>query len=165
MKALTRNQWIAVAVALVVVGVSYVTGQSLMSMFGGNNKEKTSMTNENMSANVNDAVSQVTQLEVTDLVAGTGSESKIGSTVTVNYTGAFVDGKIFDSSEGRGPATFTLAEGNVISGWVKGVAGMKVGGKRHLVIPGDLGYGPAGYPGVIPPNATLIFDVELLGVK
>ena len=119
------------------------------------------MTNENMSANVNDAVSQVTQLEVTDLVVGTGSEAKIGSTVTVNYTGAFVDGKIFDSSEGRGPATFTLAEGNVISGWVKGVAGMKVGGKRHLVIPGDLGYGPAGYPGVIPPNATLIFDVEL----
>lgn len=165
MKGITRNQWIAVVVALVVVGVSYVTGQSLMTMFGANNEENLTMTNENMNANVNDAIPPATELVVNDLVVGTGAEAKVGSSVTVNYTGAFADGKIFDSSEGRGPATFTLAEGNVISGWVKGVAGMKVGGKRHLVIPGDLGYGPTGYPGVIPPNATLVFEVELLDVK
>jgi FKBP-type peptidyl-prolyl cis-trans isomerase len=95
-----------------------------------------------------------------------GVEATNGSTVTVHYTGWLQNGTKFDSSVDRGqPATFLLAEGSVISGWVEGVAGMKVGGKRILIVPPDLGYGPGGNPPVIPANATLIFEVELLGVQ
>ena len=108
----------------------------------------------------------------TDTVVGKGKEAVVGKTVEVNYTGWLHDaaaknqrGKQFDSSVGRGPFSFPLGGGRVIRGWDEGVAGMKVGGKRTLVIPPELGYGARGAGGVIPPGATLVFDVELLDVK
>jgi FKBP-type peptidyl-prolyl cis-trans isomerase FkpA len=97
---------------------------------------------------------------------GKGAVAKAGNTVSVNYTGWLTSGKKFDSSFDAGkPFEFTLGQGQVIPGWDQGVAGMKVGGKRKLTIPAELGYGAQGAGGVIPPNATLIFEVELLGVK
>jgi len=105
-------------------------------------------------------------LEYWDIKTGTGKAAQKGDTVTVNYTGWFTNGKMFDTSVGKAPFTVeNLGNAPVIKGWNEGIVGMKVGGKRQLRIPGDLAYGPQGYPGVIPPNATLIFDVELLGVK
>jgi peptidylprolyl isomerase len=103
-------------------------------------------------------------LRITDLELGSGAEAIAGQTVTVNYRGSLTNGKEFDSSYGRGPFSFRLGGGQVIQGWDQGVAGMKVGGKRKLVIPPDLGYGSRGAGGVIPPDATLIFEVELLRV-
>jgi FKBP-type peptidyl-prolyl cis-trans isomerase FkpA len=100
------------------------------------------------------------------LKKGKGAVAKAGQTVTVHYTGWLTDGTKFDSSVDRGqPFTFNLGAGQVIKGWDEGVAGMKVGEKRKLTIPPDLGYGPQGAGNVIPPNATLIFDVELLGIQ
>jgi FKBP-type peptidyl-prolyl cis-trans isomerase len=105
-------------------------------------------------------------LQYWDLKEGTGATATTGKTVSVHYTGWLAkDGKKFDSSVDRGqPFMFQLGAGQVIKGWDQGVAGMKVGGKRQLRIPPELGYGNRGAGGVIPPNATLIFDVELLGV-
>jgi hypothetical protein len=103
-------------------------------------------------------------LRITDLVVGQGDEALSGQTVEVNYRGTLENGKEFDSSYGRGPFSFPLGAGRVIRGWDEGVAGMKVGGKRKLVIPPDLGYGARGAGGVIPANATLVFEVELLRV-
>ena len=105
------------------------------------------------------------ELVIQDLVVGTGREAKKGDVVEVHYTGWLTDGKKFDSSVGRGPFSFDLGAGQVIAGWDRGVAGMKVGGKRKLTVPPELGYGSRGFPGVIPPQATLVFEVELLGVR
>ena len=103
-------------------------------------------------------------LRITDLELGTGAEAVSGMTVSVNYRGTLENGKEFDSSYGRGPFSFPLGAGRVIRGWDEGVAGMRVGGKRKLVIPADLAYGERGAGGVIPPNATLVFEVELLRI-
>lgn len=102
---------------------------------------------------------------IEDLVAGTGPEAVHGKDVEVHYTGWLLDGTRFDSSVGGDPFVFRLGAGEVIEGWDRGVAGMKVGGKRKLTLPPDLAYGARGAPPVIPPHATLVFEVELLGVS
>lgn len=104
-------------------------------------------------------------LMIEEVLVGSGDEAVAGKSVTVHYTGSFEDGRTFDSSVGRGPFTFKLGAGQVIRGWDMGVAGMKVGGKRKLTIPSELGYGSRGAGGVIPPDTTLLFDVELLSVS
>lgn len=118
-------------------------------------------------------MSSITTLQVTEVAAGTGTEATSGKNVSVHYTGWLYDpsaanyqGRKFDSSRDRNePFQFRLGAGMVIQGWDQGVAGMKVGGKRTLVIPAALGYGARGAGGVIPPNAVLVFDVELLNVQ
>ena len=111
------------------------------------------------------ATTTASGLQYWDIVVGTGATAVAGKPVKVHYTGWLIDGKKFDSSVDRGqPFGFTLGAGQVIKGWDEGVAGMKVGGKRQLRIPPELGYGSRGAGSVIPPNATLIFDVELLEV-
>jgi len=105
-------------------------------------------------------------LQVQDLKVGDGAEAKEGNQVTVNYTGKLEDGTKFDSSFDRNqPFSFRLGAGQAIEGWEKGILGMKKGGERKLIIPPQMAYGQAGIPNVIPPNATLIFEVELLEVK
>ena len=118
-------------------------------------------------------MSTITALQITDVKVGTGAEATAGKTVDVHYTGWLYDasaadhhGAKFDSSRDRNePFSFVLGAGQVIAGWDQGVAGMKVGGQRTLVIPPALGYGSRGAGGAIPPNATLVFDVELLGLR
>ncbi len=109
---------------------------------------------------------EVKELQIKDVKIGTGKEAKDGNAVTVHYTGTLQNGKKFDSSKDRNqPFTFQLGRGEVIKGWDRGVKGMKVGGVRKLVIPPTLGYGANGAPPVIPANAVLNFDVELLKVE
>jgi FKBP-type peptidyl-prolyl cis-trans isomerase len=104
-------------------------------------------------------------LKIEDLKVGTGAEAKAGQHVTVHYVGTLTSGSKFDSSRDRNEGfDFTLGAGQVIKGWDQGVAGMKVGGLRKLTIPPELGYGARGFPPVIPPNSTLVFEVELLAV-
>ena len=104
-------------------------------------------------------------LKIEELQMGHGAVAEAGQRVSVHYTGTLTDGSKFDSSLDRGkPFQFTLGAGQVIKGWDQGVAGMKVGGKRKLTIPPELGYGAGGFPPVIPPNSTLVFEVELMGV-
>ena len=122
---------------------------------------------------IDEPSSQITSLIKDDVKVGTGDEAKAGQTVSVHYTGWLYDpaaadkhGKQFDSSRTRGtPFKFPLGGGRVIKGWDQGVVGMKVGGQRTLTIPSSMGYGSRGAGGSIPPNATLIFDVELLGIE
>jgi FKBP-type peptidyl-prolyl cis-trans isomerase len=104
-------------------------------------------------------------LQYWDIKVGTGRTADRGTTVRVHYTGWLTNGKKFDSSVGKPPFQFRIGAHQVIKGWEEGVSGMKVGGKRQLRIPPDLAYGKEGYPGAIPPNATLIFDIQLLGVE
>lgn len=117
------------------------------------------------SVDESDYVTTNSGLKYHDFLTGNGATASPGDEVTVHYTGWLTDGTLFDSSRGRGPFTFPLGEGRVIEGWDEGVAGMKVGGERQLVIPADLGYGDQGAGDDIPPGATLIFEVELLDVN
>lgn len=104
-------------------------------------------------------------LQIEELRPGNGAEAKAGDRVTVHYVGTLTDGKKFDSSRDRGKGfSFTLGRGEVIKGWDRGVAGMKVGQMRKLTIPPDLAYGERGFPGAIPPSSTLVFEVELLQI-
>ena len=112
-----------------------------------------------------DGVKTPSGLQYWDIKAGTGQEAKKGDHVKVHYTGWLTSGKKFDSSVGGKPFEFRIGNGDVIKGWEEGVVGMKVGGKRQLLIPPDLAYGSSGYPGAIPPNATLIFDIQLVAVQ
>ena len=128
------------------------------------------LVNEDFAATLNVDLSAMTKkasgLYIQDLADGAGAEATSGVTVRVHYTGWLIDGSKFDSSRDRGvPFDFPLGAGQVIAGWDEGVVGMKIGGSRKLVIPPELGYGSAGAPGAIPPNATLVFDVELLDVN
>jgi FKBP-type peptidyl-prolyl cis-trans isomerase len=123
---------------------------------------------ETFAASLGVNIAQMTRkssaLYVQDLVVGTGTEATSGRSLRVTYTGWLANGTKFDSNVGQTALPFTLGVGQVISGWDQGVAGMRVGGKRRLVIGSTLGYGASGY-GPIPPNSTLVFDVELLGVQ
>lgn len=124
--------------------------------------ENTSIKNINM----DNAITTDSGLKYIDIKEGPGESPKIGQKVTVHYTGTLENGTKFDSSRDRGtPFDFTIGVGQVIKGWDEGVATMKVGGRRQLIIPPELGYGDRGVGGVIPGNATLIFDVELLDVN
>jgi FKBP-type peptidyl-prolyl cis-trans isomerase FkpA len=112
------------------------------------------------------AITTASGLIIEDLVTGNGDEAAAGHYVTVHYTGWLTDGIKFDSSKDRGdPFEFPLGAGHVIKGWDEGVQGMKIGGTRKLTIPSSLGYGARGAGGVIPPDATLVFEVELLGFE
>lgn len=111
-------------------------------------------------------VTTASGLKIEEVKNGTGDLAESGKTVSVHYTGTFTDGKKFDSSYDRGqPITFPLGAGRVIKGWDEGIAGMRVGEKRKLTIPPDLAYGAEGRPPMMPPNSTLLFDVELMEVK
>jgi len=157
-KRSSRNKTIViVAICLLVVsGVGY-----LFLSRGGN----AGSASESGGGVVGQEVTTPSGLKYTDEVVGTGPSPKPGQQVTVNYVGTLENGTKFDSSYDRNqPFKFAIGQGRVIKGWDEGVMSMKVGGKRRLVIPSDLGYGPAGSPPKIPGNATLIFEVELLGV-
>jgi FKBP-type peptidyl-prolyl cis-trans isomerase len=152
MKKLTFKEAIAVAAALGVMGF-LLFGSSFLALF---NPPQNTATTMKMPA---------TGVSTEDLVVGTGDTAKAGDTITVNYVGTLTDGKVFDSSYDRKePFTFTLGQGRVIRGWDEGFKGMRVGGKRRLIIAPDYGYGSQNV-GPIPANSTLIFDVELLDVK
>jgi FKBP-type peptidyl-prolyl cis-trans isomerase len=112
-----------------------------------------------------EGVKSVSGLQYWDIKPGTGQEAKKGDHVKVHYTGWLTSGKKFDSSVGGKPFEFRIGNGDVIKGWEEGVSGMKVGGKRQLKIPPNLAYGKDGYPGAIPPNATLVFDIQLVGIQ
>jgi len=121
---------------------------------------------ENANPGNEETVTTPSGLKYIDLVPGTGATHKTGQTVIVHYTGTLEDGTKFDSSRDRNePFSFPLGQGRVIKGWDEGISDMRVGGRRKLIIPPELGYGARGAGGVIPPNATLIFDVELLRIS
>ena len=171
MKSLSKNQWIGVAVALVVIAIFFLSRTFIFSFL---TSDISSMNNtDNSAGSANDSVLQQspastsdTGLSITDTVVGTGAEAVSGKLLTVNYSGMLTNGQVFDSSYSRNkPFQFTLGAGQVIAGWDQGFAGMKVGGKRHLVIPPNLGYGSQAIGNIIPANSTLIFDVELVNVQ
>lgn len=126
----------------------------------------TACTEAESSTSINTESMTTEELIIEDLTVGSGAEAKAGDTVSVHYVGTLTDGTQFDSSRDRGiPFEFDLGAGQVIEGWDQGVAGMKVGGVRKLTIPSDLAYGDYGIPGAIPGGASLVFEVELLGLE
>lgn len=128
--------------------------------------QTTTIKQDTQDMDLENAVTTDSGLEYIDITEGTGASPKQGQTVIVHYTGTLENGSKFDSSRDRGePFSFKIGVGQVIKGWDEGVMSMKVGGRRTLIIPPELGYGKRGAGRVIPPNATLIFDVELLDVK
>lgn len=163
---------VAVSLALIVAIALLFFGPAIFTPFRSTSADaEHSLQLEQQAATMNDQSNGVpgqpsSELGGRDIVVGSGAEAVAGKQVTVHYVGRLSDGTVFDASANHGqPFTFTLGAGQVIKGWDMGVAGMKVGGKRELVIPPALGYGAQGAGGVIPPNATLIFEVELLEVR
>lgn len=165
---------IAIALAVIVALGFLFFGSAIFAPFtpqpsaedlGGTADMETGLPAEEAGAEGAAATINNGKLMITDTVSGTGAEAVAGKQITVNYVGMLENGQVFDASAKHGqPFTFTLGVGQVIAGWDEGFAGMKVGGKRHLVIPADKAYG-AQAVGSIPANSTLIFDVELLDVK
>lgn len=148
------------------IGYAVVIGAVCYGLFFVLNSKKDINLGVEENQEVGQDIEMQEDLGIEDLVVGEGEEALSGKSVTVHYTGTLEDGTKFDSSVDRNePFTFNLGAGEVIPGWDKGVTGMKVGGKRKLTIPSSLGYGEQGAGGVIPPNATLIFEVELLKVE
>ena len=164
MKTFSIEVWIAVAVG-VVVALFMFFGGSVANLFA----PKTAVNNSGATAPTETTMkntSTTAGIEVYDAVVGTGVEAVAGKTVTAHYVGTLINGTKFDSSVDRGqPFSFALGAGQVIKGWDVGIQGMKIGGKRRLVISPEFGYGSQAVGGVIPANSTLIFEVELLGVK
>lgn len=163
MKKISKNEAIAITVTLLVVTGFVVFGS--LGLFS-KSSSSSSLSLNNLNMNISDTgAQQAPQLLISDLVVGTGTEAVAGKHIVVNYKGTLMDGTIFDSSYSRGvPFDFDLGAGQVIAGWEQGFAGMKVGGKRKLIIPADLAYGERAI-GPIPANSTLVFEVELLEVK
>ncbi len=150
-------------VVFVIIAVAFIMGGMWLNNKLDEDSAKSAAAEE-VSASQAD-MKALSTIQITDVVLGTGAEAKKGDTISVNYLGEFMDGKKFDSSYDRHqPFEFVLGGGAVIRGWDLGLVGMKVGGKRTLVVPPDLAYGPSGY-GPIPPSSTLKFSIELLGVN
>jgi FKBP-type peptidyl-prolyl cis-trans isomerase len=163
MRKLSQGEGIAVWLSVIIVLGAFLFANGIFGLFS---KDSGSQANVG-SALLNQEPQNMdnAQLIISDERVGTGAEATVGKTITVNYEGKFQNGEKFDSSYDRGePFTFTLGAGDVIAGWDQGFAGMKVGGKRKIVVPPQLGYGPNDY-GPIPGNSTLVFEVELLDVK
>lgn len=151
-----------------IVAVIVTVGALIYFAIPVKSKQKPAQTDQNLQNKPTITMEpgeQTAQLKVVVLKEGSGPGAANGQTVHVHYTGKLTDGKVFDSSIGKNPLTVTLGAGQVIQGWDIGILGMKVGEKRELTIPPALGYGTQGFPGVIPPNATLIFEVELVGLN
>lgn len=169
----TTHNGIAVALAVAVALGFLAFGTPILSSISGTtaadvNTVGTTTSSSELPMDLSLAAGEQlpTELVATDVVVGSGPEATPGQMVTVHYVGALPDGTVFDASTNRGqPFTFQLGAGQVIRGWDEGVAGMKVGGKRRLVIPPDMAYGSQAVGGVIPANATLLFEVELLAVQ
>jgi peptidylprolyl isomerase len=150
-------------VTLVVIGVVVIAVLALAIFLAIRANQAKSVAT---SATTGQTITTASGLQILDEVIGTGVEAKTGDFVSVHYTGTLTDGTKFDSSLDRGtPIEFTIGAGEMIKGWDEGVVGMKVGGKRKLTIPPDLAYGAAGRPPVIPANATLIFELQLVEIK
>lgn len=170
MKKLGKNEKTAVFVSLAVILFFFAAA----SVVGFVSKGKITDNKSGNSASLGELIMEeeeapktinINGMTITDIVVGTGEEAVAGNVITVHYTGTLTDGTKFDSSVDRGqPFRFVLGAGQVIQGWEQGFAGMKVGGKRKLVIPSDMAYGDRGQ-GPIPPNSTLLFDVELIAVS
>ncbi len=162
---------IAVALAVAVTLGFFVLGSPFTPLGGTASEpvlefEQAASTTLTTTAPMDQPAELPTELTVTDVVIGSGAEAQPGKTVAVHYVGALPDGTVFDASANRGkPIVFVLGAGNVIRGWDEGLVGMKVGGKRRLVIPPDMAYGERGAGDAIPPNATLLFEVELMSVQ
>jgi peptidylprolyl isomerase len=150
-----------IVIAILVIAIILIFGYILQDAMG-NPIRKTQDTATQPTA----AMEPQAKVKIEDLQEGTGQAVKSGDTIVIHYKGMLEDGTVFDSSYDRGqPFTTQIGVGQVIKGWDEGVPGMKVGGKRRLTIPPSLGYGEAGAPPTIPPNATLIFEVELVGIQ
>ena len=159
---------IATALALVVVIIFFILpGLSPFGAPAAATEANPEITTNTQTTSTDMPTETVTALQVTDGVVGSGAAAAAGDTVTVNYVGSLTNGTVFDASANHGTTgfTFNLGAGQVIKGWDQGIVGMKEGGKRKLVIPAALAYGDRGAGNVIPPGATLIFEVELLKVQ